>query len=52
MLRKGAIHVQCADGRRAWIPKSLVDEDSTVYKLETSGDLVIPRWLAAEKGLL
>lgn len=39
------------DGIEVWIPKSLIDEDSEVYKADTDGELIIPEWLATEKGL-
>jgi len=35
-----------------WIPKALIHDDSEVYKADTSGVLVIPEWLAVEKGLV
>lgn len=40
-----------ADGEEVWIPKSQIDDDSEVYAKGTSGTLIIPRWLAREKGL-
>ncbi len=35
----------------AWIPHSLIDEASEVAEDGDSGLLVIPEWLAVEKGL-
>ncbi len=40
------------DGMEAWIPKSQIHEDSEVYAEGHSGDLVIPKWLAKQKGLV
>lgn len=40
------------DGKKYWIPKSQIDEDSEVYKKGTDGTLIIPEWLATEKGLV
>lgn len=42
------------DGEEVWIPKSAIHDDSEVYGMlpfGESGTLVIPRWLAEEKGL-
>jgi hypothetical protein len=41
-----------ATGAEFWIPKSLISDDSEVYKLGTDGKLVIPEWLAIEKELV
>ena len=46
----GALRV-VVDGKSYWIPKKLVNEDSEVYKKNTDGDLIIPTWLAEDKGL-
>lgn len=40
------------DGQEVWIPKSQIDDDSEVYEANTEGDLIIPEWLAREKGLV
>lgn len=40
------------DGKFWWIPKSLIHDDSEVYKKGTSGTLVIPEWFAAKEGLI
>jgi len=40
------------DGHGYWIPKSLIHDDSEVYKRDTNGVLIIPRWLAEEKRLV
>lgn len=39
------------DGDEIWIPKSQIHEDSQVRELGDRGELVIPEWLAIEKGL-
>lgn len=35
-----------------WIPKSQIHDDSEVYEAGTRGKLIIPEWLAVEKGLV
>ena len=47
-----AIHVLFDDGTEKWIPKSLVDDDSEVYKKGDEGDLVLPEWFAVKEGLV
>lgn len=41
------------DGVEVWIPKSQIADESEVWSLKNAGpgDLVIPQWLAEEKGL-
>ena len=39
------------DGQSVVIPKSQIREASEVKKEGDEGDLVIPEWLAAQKGL-
>lgn len=38
-------------GEAFWIPVSQIDDDSEVCKPDTEGKLIIPTWLAVEKGL-
>lgn len=38
------------DDAEYWIPKSQIDDDSEVYQDGDEGTLVIPEWLASEKG--
>lgn len=42
-----------AEGSEFWVPKSQVHDDSEVFDAgkHATGVLVIPRWLAEEKGL-
>ena len=41
------------EGEEIWIPISQIDDDSEVYNMETGpGTLIIPMWLALEKGLV
>lgn len=40
------------DGEMHWIPKSLVHDDSEVWRDGDYGTLVIPEWFAAKEGLL
>jgi hypothetical protein len=35
-----------------WVPKSVVHEDSEVYKADTDGELVVFEWWATKKGLV
>ena len=37
--------------RNQWIPKSQIAKHSTVQHHADSGELIIPKWLAVEKGL-
>lgn len=46
----GALVVLVGRGR-VFIPKSLIDDDSEVWEVGQEGELVIPTWLANEKGL-
>lgn len=39
------------EGEEFLIPKSQIDDDSEVYKVGTSGDLILPEWLAKTMGL-
>ena len=45
---KGALLVQFRDGEEKWIPKSVIHDDSEVYKLDTDGDVVVQEWWADE----
>lgn len=47
----GALWV-LVDGRRYCIPYSLIDDDSEVYRPGDEGELIIPWWLAEEKGMV
>lgn len=40
------------EGEEIWIPKSQISDDSEVYEEDTSGTLIISRWLAKEKDLV
>jgi hypothetical protein len=40
------------DDEEYWIPISQIDDDSEVYQKGDEGTLIIPRWLAEEKGLI
>ncbi len=39
------------DFEKVWLPKSQICEHSGVKHLGDSGDLIVPKWLAVEKGL-
>ena len=47
-----ALLVKLESGEDIWIPKSQISDDSEVWKADQIGKLVIPEWLAKEKGLL
>ena len=49
---KMAIHVILDDGTKKWLPKSLIDDDSEVYKKGDEGKLVLPEWFAIKEGLV
>lgn len=40
------------DGKEVWIPQSQIHDDSEVWKEGDEGTLVIPEWLALDKGLI
>ena len=46
------VDVGAKDGRNHWIPKSLIHDDSEVWKLGQSGELVVPEWFALQEGLI
>ena len=45
-----AVRVQI-DDRQVWIPKSVIHDDSEVWKIGTEGELVVARWFAEKEGL-
>jgi len=47
---KKSIHIE-HEGRNVWIPQRYIHDDSECYQLDTSGTLVIPRWLAENREL-
>lgn len=48
---RGALLVQLEDGRLIWVPKSQIDEASEVWAEGDEGTLVIPEWLAIDRGI-
>lgn len=46
-----ALYVDLGD-KKTWIPKSLIHDDSEVWKAGQSGTLVIPEWFALKEGLI
>jgi hypothetical protein len=40
------------DGREHWIPQSVIDEDSEVYRVGDTGKLVVAEWWAIKEGLV
>ena len=39
-------------GKKHWIPKSQVDDDSEVFEKGGEGALVVTEWIATQKGLV
>lgn len=39
------------DGERKWIPKSVIHDDSEVYRNDDFGTLVLKEWFAEKEGL-
>ena len=40
------------EGEEAWVPRSIIHDDSEVYSKEHGeGTLVVPRWWAEKRGL-
>lgn len=35
-----------------WVPKGLINDDSEVFEEGTEGKLIVPMWLAFEKGMV
>jgi len=49
----GAGAILCnIEGEEIWIPKSVISDDSEVYKDETEGTLVIFEWFAEKEGMI
>lgn len=46
-----AILVRMDDDRELWIPKSVVDDASEVYRDGHEGELVVQQWWAEKEGL-
>ena len=47
-----AIHVTTGEGDVLWIPKSVVDDDSEVYRKGDKGLLVLPEWFCLKEELI
>ena len=41
-----AVLVQFGDGREAWVPQSVIHDDSPSWKVGDRGDLVVMEWWA------
>ena len=48
---QAGLRVILPSGRRAWLPKSQIHDNSEVYALGTSGKLVVSSWIAEQEGL-
>lgn len=40
------------DGEEYWVPRSVIHDNSEVYRKDHTGKLVVPEWWAIEKGLV
>ena len=40
------------NGKAVWVPKSQIHDDSEVYKVGTSGTLIVSDWWAEQAGLV
>ena len=40
------------EDEEVWVPKSVIHDDSEVYRLDDTGTLVVPEWFARKNGLL
>ncbi len=40
------------EGTGVWIPKSLIEDDSEVYRKGDEGTLIVPEWFAVKEGLV
>jgi len=50
-LREKAVLVELESGGEHWIPKSVLHDDSEVWKNGQSGDVVVKTWWAEKEGL-
>ena len=46
-----AIKVELSGGAKHWIPRSVLSEDSEVYKEGTDGKLIIKTWFVEKEGI-
>jgi len=46
-----AVLVRIGDEVEKWIPQSMVDDDSDIWKEGDKGDLVVKAWFAEKEGL-
>jgi len=48
-----AVFVKCAElAKPLWVPKSVIHPDSEVYKVFTSGNLIISKNWATKRGII
>jgi hypothetical protein len=40
------------EGEEVWIPKSMIHDDSEVFRQGHTGTLIVSRWIAEQKGLV
>lgn len=48
---KKALQVKLPDGQCMWVPKSVIHDDSEVWKLDQTGTLIVQGWWAEREGL-
>lgn len=46
-----ALLVQDEEGEEMWVPKSVIHDDSEVFKADQQGDLIVKVWWAEKEGL-
>lgn len=47
----GASVLVAVAGQQVWVPQSQIHADSEAYKPGTDGTLILPRWLAEDRGI-
>jgi hypothetical protein len=45
-----ALKVRLDDGTEIWVPKSVVHDNSEIWKAEEKGDLTVKHWWARSSG--
>jgi hypothetical protein len=46
-----ALLVSLESGEEKWLPKSQIHDDSEVWEVGQSGDVVVKKWFAEKEGL-
>ena len=45
-----SLRLEDEDGKKFWVPKSVIHDDSEVWKEDDSGKLVVKTWFAEKEG--